>query len=118
MELNQTKNMAVFINGQRLAGVISVVSDFKRERVIGSDGQLEKPPTDMYFTIRRERCLSGPLSDGVNLRALDNFRVDIQTPFHLSTYAGCQWTAFCEELGPDNKIYETMTAASLQYNMS
>lgn len=118
MTPNENKKTTVLINGHKLSGVVSVVSDFSRERVVGSDGELEKPPTDMYVTIRRERNLSAPRWDGINLRGLDNFRLDIYTPFHVSVFANCQWTAFLEEIGTDNKIHETITVASLHYTMN
>lgn len=117
MTYNSEKAVSVCANGEKISGVLSVVSSFHRERVINNNA-LEKTPAEMIVTVKRVKFIGVPIDDNINLRGLDRFRFDIYTPHYISTYTDCIWLDFKEEIEGDNKIIETITLASLNYKMS
>ena len=71
----------------------------------------------MLVKIRRVKHIGLPTHDTVNLRGQENFRLDIYTPYYVSTYQNCIWLDFREEITEENKIIEEISVASLNYTM-
>ncbi len=117
MNYDQSKSVYVTINGNRILNLQSVVSNFQREKTV-ENGVLVAPASQKTVTLRRVRYVGDSHSDGLNLRTLQGFQLNIYTPGYISSFPNCQWLSFTETIGKDNTIIEEMTVTSLSYTMT
>ncbi len=116
MNYDQSGSVYVAIDGKRISNLQSVTSVFEREKII-ENGEITAPASEKTVLLRRVRYIGDKHSDGLELRTLKSFRLDIHTPGYMSSFTNCQWLSFTETIGKDNTIIEEMTLTSLNYTL-
>lgn len=115
MSFNEARAISVRINGTRVANVESIISSSKREKNV-SGSVINVQSKEISVTLKRVIYLNDTRSDGLLLRAQNNFLLEIYYPDHISSYTNCQWVDYTETVGENNTVTEEIKICSLNYS--
>ncbi|MBR6693885.1 MAG: hypothetical protein IKL62_02940 [Clostridia bacterium] len=109
------KSTYVTVNGTKIANLLEVKLNIERDFEV-TNGKLSTTNTAPVVTIRRAQYPSGN-SDGIEIRTLSNFTLEIHTGMSISKLTGCEWIAFDETL-EQNRTIESIKIAAPSYSFS
>ena len=106
------KSTYVTVAGKRLANVSELAIKLERDWEF-ADSAVKVSVSGLSVSFTRYIYHSGA-TDGINLRTLSNFTLQVHTPEQISTFSGCQWIDF-QEIIEENRIVEKVKVVASNY---
>ena len=117
MSYNQNKSVELRIDGKRVANLEKFEVNCIRE-IVEENGVQSANLSEVKIVFRRAICFGDTISDGVILKALKSFKLEVYVPQKITTYNNCLCTGYREIIGEGNKIIEEITATASSYLQS
>ena len=109
------KSIYLTVNGAKIAGLLSVSHQMNREYEI-SNGKLSLKNSAPVISFKRA-IYPGEINDGVEIKSLTGFTVELHVGSRVSKLNACEWVDFSESI-EENRIVESYKIAATSVSFS